>query len=187
MYIFFLGDCTQSHECRYYTHSDNSQIYNSVLVCLLKLIFLYSATIYSISLLGCLVDVWNSTCLQLNSNLSACPPNLKWSIWLQPSHSVTDNFFFSVAQVKSSGIILDPILSFTLLIWIRNLESVNPTDPNFQINPASTFTTSSILYHQLLNSVRFVSAPTLVPLQCILYTIAERSLKMETRSYDSSA
>lgn len=82
MHIFFLGDCTQSHECRYYTHSDNSQIYNSVFICLLKLIFLYSATIYSISLLGCLIDVWNSTCLQLNSNLSACPPNLKWSIWL---------------------------------------------------------------------------------------------------------
>lgn len=115
LYVYFLHWGLQSVSwCRYYAHSDNSQIYNSVLICLLKLIFLYSARVYSIYLLGCLIDIWNSTCLQLNSNLCL---SLNWNdpFDLQPSHSVTDNCF-SVAQVKSSGIILDSILSFTLFI-----------------------------------------------------------------------
>lgn len=36
-----LGDCIQSHEFKYCTHTDSSQIYNSALTCLLKSIFIY--------------------------------------------------------------------------------------------------------------------------------------------------
>ena len=49
-------------------HADSSQIYISVLTCLLESIFVYFTSAYSISLLVCLTDISGLTCLKLNSN-----------------------------------------------------------------------------------------------------------------------
>lgn len=59
IYAFFFGDCIQSHEFKYHTHADSSQIYNSALTCLLESSFVSSTPAYSTFLPGCLIDISN--------------------------------------------------------------------------------------------------------------------------------
>ena len=49
-------------------YADSSQIYISALTCFLEYIFVYFTPAYSTSLLVCLTDTSNLTCLKLNSN-----------------------------------------------------------------------------------------------------------------------